>query len=193
MASFIDLTNVKPFAMGRCRKCYINPLNNKECIKVAFRAKHKHHNDAEYKAIKELAERVGLSKTIPSYCDYVETNVGVGRGLKTELFYLKGKIAPNVQQYAQENPDDIELRQSLRLFFQHLEKELPFIRSMLSPNLIVTDNEVDDTCPYHIKMIDDFGAKNLIPLDKWFLWARRRCVKKRINRFYQRYPKIITR
>jgi hypothetical protein len=147
----------------------------------------------EYKVTKQVLKKFPHAYTVSNYCEYVQTDLGLGT--LTQLFHLNGKLAPNLEQYLKQSQNQgqdhdhnlDEISQSLKVFFQHLAKEAPLIKSIRQSDLVVADSQ-DINVPYHIRMIDDFGAKTKIPLDKWFLWARKRCVRKRIRRFYKRWP-----
>jgi hypothetical protein len=187
----IDLSGVKPFAIGKTRKCYVNPENSDQCVKIGYNSNLPYDNKNEHQAVNTVLSRFPTPLTVPPYCRWVETSEG--RGIVTKLFYLNGDISPKLNKYIEQNPNDEGIYHSILWFFAHIKREAPTIKLIKIHNLVVTnaDSGSDNSgMPLCIKMIDDFGAKNPIPLDKWFLFARKIAVRTRIKRFYERYPQI---
>ena len=197
----IDLNGVKPFAEGGNRKCFINPLNQNQCLKVlhpgllekidktrpwykkaraleSFDDNLREKEGYEQRALK--TNNSNIWKHLAKWYGLKETNLGLAS--VTELIENDGQIAETLEDYLFNKGLTEEIRTALKVFEKWLKENLVLTKNLIPHNLVLK-NEADEVT---IKIIDGLGCHAFIPLPQNTNFFARIYVDKRIELMWRR-------
>ena len=198
----INLDGVKSFAEGGNRKCYINPINTKRCLKVLHEnlLENLHKNSAWYKrlgksdnlddnlrernAYNQKAIRSPINSSIwdhlAMWYGMVETNLGPAS--ETELITNEGEIAETLETYLFREGLTPEIKSALRNFENWLRTHLVLTKNIIPHNIVIKK----ENGSLMLKIIDGLGSKSFIPLPKYSKFFARIYVERRIKLMWSR-------
>ena len=198
----INLDGVQSFAEGGNRKCYINPINTKRCLKVLHEnlLENLHKNSVWYKCLgnsdsldDNLRERNAYNqKAIRSpinssiwdhlamWYGMVETNLGPAS--ETELITNEGEIAETLETYLFREGLTPEIKSALRNFENWLRTHLVLTKNIIPHNIVIKK----ENGSLMLKIIDGLGSKSFIPLPKYSKFFARIYVERRIKLMWSR-------
>ena len=198
----INLDGVQSFAEGGNRKCYINPINTKRCLKVLHEnlLENLHKNSAWYKrlgrsdslddnlrernAYNQKAIRSPINSSIwdhlAMWYGMVETNLGPASD--TELITNEGEIAETLETYLFREGLTPEIKSALRNFENWLRTHLVLTKNIIPHNIVIKK----ENGSLILKIIDGLGSKSFIPLPKYSKFFARIYVERRIKLMWSR-------
>ena len=198
----INLDGVQSFAEGGNRKCYINPINTKRCLKVLHEnlLENLHKNSAWYKrlgrsdslddnlrernAYNQKAIRSPINSSIwdhlAMWYGMVETNLGPAS--ETELITNEGEIAETLETYLFREGLTPEIKSALRNFENWLRTHLVLTKNIIPHNIVIKK----ENGSLMLKIIDGLGSKSFIPLPKYSKFFARIYVERRIKLMWSR-------
>ena len=198
----INLDGVQSFAEGGNRKCYINPINTKRCLKVLHEnlLENLHKNSAWYKrlgrsdslddnlrernAYNQKAIRSPINSSIwdhlAMWYGMVETNLGPASD--TELITNEGEIAETLETYLFREGLTPEIKSALRNFENWLRTHLVLTKNIIPHNIVIKK----ENGSLMLKIIDGLGSKSFIPLPKYSKFFARIYVERRIKLMWSR-------
>ena len=197
----IDLNGVKPFAEGGNRKCFINPLNPNQCLKVlhpgllekidktrpwykkaraleSFDDNLREKEGYEQRALK--TNNSNIWKHLAKWYGLKETNLGLAS--VTELIENDGQIAETLEHYLLNKGLTEEIKNSLKSFEFWLKEHLVLTKNLLPHNLVLKKGN-DELI---IKIVDGIGCHSFIPLPQNLNFFAKIYVNKRIKLMWQR-------
>ena len=197
----IDLNGVKPFAEGGNRKCFINPQNPNQCLKVlhpglleklnkdrpwykkarsleSFDDNLREKEGYEQRALK--SKNPEIWKHLAKWYGLQETSLGLAS--VTELIHNNGQIAETLEDYLFNKGLTEEIRTALKVFEKWLKENLVLTKNLIPHNLVLK-NEVDGIT---IKIIDGLGCHAFIPLPQNTKFFAKIYVNKRIELMWSR-------
>ena len=198
----INLDGVQSFAEGGNRKCYINPINTKRCLKVLHEnlLENLHKNSAWYKrlgnsdslddnlrernAYNQKAIRSPINSSIWDHLaiwyGMVETNLGPAS--ETELITNEGEIAETLETYLFREGLTPEIKSALKNFENWLRTHLVLTKNIIPHNIVIKN----ENGSLMLKIIDGLGSKSFIPLPKYSKFFARIYVERRIKLMWSR-------
>ena len=198
----INLDGVQSFAEGGNRKCYINPINTKRCLKVLHEnlLENLHKNSAWYKrlgssdslddnlrernAYNQKAIRSPINSSIwdhlAMWYGMVETNLGPASD--TELITNEGEIAETLETYLFREGLTPEIKSALKNFENWLRTHLVLTKNIIPHNIVIKK----ENGSLMLKIIDGLGSKSFIPLPKYSKFFARIYVERRIKLMWSR-------
>ena len=198
----INLDGVQFFAEGGNRKCYINPINTKRCLKVLHEnlLENLHKNSSWYKrlgnsdslddnlrernAYNQKAIRSPINSSIWDHLaiwyGMVETNLGPAS--ETELITNEGEIAETLETYLFREGLTPEIKSALRNFENWLRTHLVLTKNIIPHNIVIKK----ENGSLMLKIIDGLGSKSFIPLPKYSKFFARIYVERRIKLMWSR-------
>ena len=198
----INLDGVQSFAEGGNRKCYINPINTKRCLKVLHEnlLENLHKNSAWYKrlgnsdslddnlrernAYNQKAIRSPINSSIwdhlAMWYGMVETNLGPAS--ETELITNEGEIAETLETYLFREGLTPEIKSALKNFENWLRTHLVLTKNIIPHNIVIKK----ENGSLILKIIDWLGSKSFIPLPKYSKFFARIYVERRIKLMWSR-------
>jgi hypothetical protein len=198
----INLDGVQSFAEGGNRKCYINPINTKRCLKVLHEnlLENLHKNSAWYKrlgrsdslddnlrernAYNQKAIRSPINSSIwdhlAMWYGMVETNLGPASD--TELITNEGEIAETLETYLFREGLTPEIKSALKNFENWLRTHLVLTKNIIPHNIVIKK----ENGALMLKIIDGLGSKSFIPLPKYSKFFARIYVERRIKLMWSR-------
>ena len=198
----INLDGVQSFAEGGNRKCYINPINTKRCLKVLHEnlLENLHKNSAWYKrlgssdslddnlrernAYNQKAIRSPINSSIWDHLaiwyGMVETNLGPASD--TELITNEGEIAETLETYLFREGLTPEIKSALKNFENWLRTHLVLTKNIIPHNIVIKK----ENGSLMLKIIDGLGSKSFIPLPKYSKFFARIYVERRIKLMWSR-------
>ena len=198
----INLDGVQSFAEGGNRKCYINPINTKRCLKVLHEnlLENLHKNSAWYKrlgssdslddnlrernAYNQKAIRSPINSSIWDHLaiwyGMVETNLGPAS--ETELITNEGEIAETLETYLFREGLTPEIKSALKNFENWLRTHLVLTKNIIPHNIVIKK----ENGALMLKIIDGLGSKSFIPLPRYSKFFARIYVERRIKLMWSR-------
>ena len=198
----INLDGVQSFAEGGNRKCYINPINTKRCLKVLHEnlLENLHKNSAWYKrlgrsdslddnlrernAYNQKAIRSPINSSIwdhlAMWYGMVETNLGPASD--TELITNEGEIAETLETYLFREGLTPEIKSALKNFENWLRTHLVLTKNIIPHNIVIKK----ENGALMLKIIDGLGSKSFIPLPRYSKFFARIYVERRIKLMWSR-------
>ena len=198
----INLDGVQSFAEGGNRKCYINPINTKRCLKVLHEnlLENLYKNSSWYKrlgnsdslddnlrernAYNQKAIRSPINSSIWDHLaiwyGMVETNLGPAS--ETELITNEGEIAETLETYLFREGLTPEIKSALRNFENWLRTHLVLTKNIIPHNIVIKK----ENGSLMLKIIDGLGSKSFIPLPKYSKFFARIYVERRIKLMWSR-------
>ena len=198
----INLDGVQSFAEGGNRKCYINPINTKRCLKVLHEnlLENLHKNSAWYKrlgnsdslddnlrernAYNQKAIRSPINSSIwdhlAMWYGMVETNLGPASD--TELITNEGEIAETLETYLFREGLTPEIKSALKNFENWLRTHLVLTKNIIPHNIVIKK----ENGSLMLKIIDGLGSKSFISLPKYSKFFARIYVERRIKLMWSR-------
>ena len=198
----INLDGVQSFAEGGNRKCYINPINTKRCLKVLHEnlLENLHKNSAWYKrlgrsdslddnlrernAYNQKAIRSPINSSIwdhlAMWYGMVETNLGPASD--TELITNEGETAETLETYLFREGLTPEIKSALKNFENWLRTHLVLTKNIIPHNIVIKK----ENGSLILKIIDGLGSKSFIPLPKYSKFFARIYVERRIKLMWSR-------
>ena len=198
----VNLDGIHSFAEGGNRKCYINPINTKRCLKVLHEnlLENLHKNSAWYKrlgnsdslddnlrernAYNQKAIRSPINSSIWDHLaiwyGMVETNLGPAS--ETELITNEGEIAETLETYLFREGLTPEIKSALRNFENWLRTHLVLTKNIIPHNIVIKK----ENGSLMLKIIDGLGSKSFIPLPKYSKFFARIYVERRIKLMWSR-------
>jgi len=204
----IQLANLKPFANGGNRLCFVHPEHKNLCIKVArpnFSPAEKRQRKGFPKNLKPLSRfddsqiehdvlssihgRLGdeVLSMIPRSHGMVDTDMGPG--IITRLVTdADGKISVTLLQYLWEQGLTPEIQQSIDHFCEHWQALAVPSRDLLLHNIVV-EQRADKQCS--LIVIDGLGWSDMIPLVKIFKSLAQRKAGRKIANMQARIKSLL--
>ena len=198
----INLDGVQAFAEGGNRKCYINPINSKRCLKVLHEnlLENLKINSIWYKRLRgsdglddnlreknaynQKAIRSPINSSIwdhlAKWYGMVETNLGPAS--ETELITNDGEIAETLEVYLLRDGLTPEIKSALSKFENWLRAHLVLTKNIIPHNVVVKK----ENNTLILKIIDGLGSKSFIPLPKYSKFFARIYVERRIKLMWSR-------
>ena len=175
----ISLEEVKPFAEGGNRVCYIHPNNKSMCLKISkpevvkkmrsnapwykklrsersFDDNYREESAYQQRAIKENPQKVW--RHLAKWYEFVETSKGLASC--TELITNNDKVALNLEEYLFSKGRTSEIDKALKEFEIFLKETKLLTKNIIPHNLAVKENDSRLT----LKIIDGLGCMSFIPL-----------------------------
>ena len=177
----ISLEEVKPFAEGGNRVCYIHPNNKSMCLKISkpevvkkmrsnapwykklrsersFDDNYREESAYQQRAIKENPQKVW--RHLAKWYEFVETSKGLASC--TELITNNDKVALNLEEYLFSKGRTSEIDKALKEFEIFLKETKLLTKNIIPHNLAVKENDSELT----LKIIDGLGCMSFIPFQK---------------------------
>jgi len=197
----ISLEEVKPFAEGGNRVCYIHPDNKSLCLKISksevvkkmrsnapwykklrsersFDDNFREERAYQQRAIKENPQKIW--KHLAKWHEFIETSKGLASC--TELIKNNDKIALNLEEYLFSKGRTTEIDEALKEFEMFLKETKLLTKNIIPHNLAVKE----DDCGLTLKIIDGLGCMSFIPLPEISNAFANRYIKRRIELMYSR-------
>ena len=197
----IDLNGVEPFAEGGNRKCFINPNNPDQCLKVlhpgllekikknrpwykkgrpleSFDDNLREKEGYEQRALK--SKNPDIWKHLAKWYGLQETSLGLAS--VTELIQNNGQIAKTLEDYLFDKGLTEEIKTALTEFENWLKDNLVLTKNLIPHNLVLK-NEANGV---RIKIIDGLGCHAFIPLPQNTKFFAKIYVEKRIELMWKR-------
>ena len=197
----ISLEEVKPFAEGGNRVCYIHPNNKSMCLKISkpevvkkmrsnapwykklrseksFDDNYREESAYKQRAIKENPQKIW--RHLAKWYEFVETSKGLASC--TELITNNDKVALNLEEYLFSKGRTSEIDKALKEFEIFLKETKLLTKNIIPHNLAVKENDSELT----LKIIDGLGCMSFIPLPEISNAFARRYIKRRIELMYSR-------
>ena len=197
----ISLEEVKPFAEGGNRVCYIHPDNKNLCLKISkpevvkkmrsnapwykkirsersFDDNYSEESAYHQRAIKENPEKIW--RHLAKWYEFVETSKGLASC--TELITNNDKVALNLEEYLFSKGRTSEIDKALKEFEIFLKETKLLTKNIIPHNLAVKENDSELT----LKIIDGLGCMSFIPLPEISNTFADRYIKRRIELMYSR-------
>ena len=197
----INLEEVKPFAEGGNRVCYIHPDNKSLCLKISksevvkkmrsnapwykklrsersFDDNYREERAYQQRAIKENPQKIW--KHLAKWYEFVETSKGLASC--TELITNNDKVALNLEEYLFNKGKTSEIDEALKQFEIFLKETKLLTKNIIPHNLAVKEEDYGLT----LKIIDGLGCMSFIPLPEISNAYANRYIKRRIELMYSR-------
>ena len=197
----ISLEEVKPFAEGGNRVCYIHPDNKNLCLKISksevvkkmrsnapwykklrseksFDDNYREERAYQQRAIKKNPQKIW--KHLAKWYEFVETSKGLASC--TELITNNDKIALNLEEYLFSKGRTKEIDKALKEFEIFLKETKLLTKNIMPHNLAVKEDDYGLT----LKIIDGLGSMSFIPLPEISNALANRYIKRRIELMYSR-------
>ena len=197
----ISLEEVKPFAEGGNRVCYIHPDNKNLCLKISksevvkkirsnmpwykklrseksFDDNYREERAYQQRAIKKNPQKIW--KHLAKWYEFVETSKGLSSC--TELITNNDKIALNLEEYLFSKGRTKEIDKALKEFEIFLKETKLLTKNIIPHNLAVKEDDYGLT----LKIIDGLGSMSFIPLPEISNALANRYIKRRIDLMYSR-------
>ena len=197
----ISLEEVKPFAEGGNRVCYIHPNNKSMCLKISkpevvkkmrsnapwykklrseksFDDNYREESAYKQRAIKENPQKIW--RHLAKWYEFVETSEGLASC--TELITNNDKVALNLEEYLFSKGRTSEIDKALKEFEIFLKETKLLTKNIIPHNLAVKENDSELT----LKIIDGLGCMSFIPLPEISNTFADRYIKRRIELMYSR-------
>ena len=197
----INLEEVKPFAEGGNRVCYIHPDNKSLCLKISksevvkkmrsnapwykklrsersFDDNYREERAYQQRAIKENPQKIW--KHLAKWYEFVETSKGLASC--TELITNNDKVAFNLEEYLFNKGRTSEIDEALKEFEIFLKETKLLTKNIMPHNLAVKEEDYGLT----LKIIDGLGCMSFIPLPEISNAYANRYIKRRIELMYSR-------
>ena len=197
----ISLEEVKPFAEGGNRACYIHPDNKNLCLKISksevvkkirsnapwykklrseksFDDNYREERAYQQRAIKKNPQKIW--KHLAKWYEFVETSKGLASC--TELITNNDKIALNLEEYLFSKGRTKEIDKALKEFEIFLKETKLLTKNIMPHNLAVKEDDYGLT----LKIIDGLGSMSFIPLPEISNALANRYIKRRIELMYSR-------
>ena len=197
----ISLEEVKPFAEGGNRVCYIHPDNKNLCLKISksevvkkmrlnapwykklrseksFDDNYREERAYQQRAIKKNPQKIW--KHLAKWYEFVETSKGLASC--TELITNDDKIALNLEEYLFSKGRTKEIDKALKEFEIFLKETKLLTKNIIPHNLAVKEDDYGLT----LKIIDGLGSMSFIPLQEISNALANRYIKRRIDLMYSR-------
>ena len=197
----ISLEEVKPFAEGGNRACYIHPDNKNLCLKISksevvkkmrsnapwykklrseksFDDNYREERAYQQRAIKKNPQKIW--KHLAKWYEFVETSKGLASC--TELITNNDKIALNLEEYLFSKGRTKEIDKALKEFEIFLKETKLLTKNIIPHNLAVKEDDYGLT----LKIIDGLGSMSFIPLPEISNALANRYIKRRIELMYSR-------
>ena len=197
----ISLEEVKPFAEGGNRVCYIHPNNKSMCLKISkpevvkkmrsnapwykklrsersFDDNYREESEYQQRAIKENPQKIW--RHLAKWYEFVETSKGLASC--TELITNNDKVALNLEEYLFSKGRTSEIDKALKEFEIFLKETKLLTKNIIPHNLAVKENDSELT----LKIIDGLGCMSFIPLPEISNTFADRYIKRRIELMYSR-------
>lgn len=197
----ISLEEVKPFAEGGNRVCYIHPDNKSLCLKISkpevakkmrsnapwykklrpersFDDNYREKSAYQQRAIKENPQKIW--RHLAKWYEFVETSKGLASC--TELIANNDKVALNLEEYLFSKGRTSEIDKALKEFEIFLKETKLLTKNIIPHNLAVKENDSELT----LKIIDGLGCMSFIPLPEISNTFADRYIKRRIELMYSR-------
>ena len=197
----ISLEEVKPFAEGGNRVCYIHPNNKSMCLKISkpevvkkmrsnapwykklrseksFDDNYREESAYQQRAIKENPQKIW--RHLAKWYEFVETSKGLASC--TELITNNDKIALNLEEYLFSKGRTKEIDKALKEFEIFLKETKLLTKNIIPHNLAVKEDDYGLT----LKIIDGLGSMSFIPLQEISNALANRYIKRRIDLMYSR-------
>ena len=197
----INLEEVKPFAEGGNRVCYIHPDNKSLCLKISksevvkkmrsnapwykklrsersFDDNYREERAYQQRAIKENPQKIW--KHLAKWYEFVETSKGLASC--TELITNNDKVAFNLEEYLFNKGRTSEIDEALKEFEIFLKETKLLTKNIIPHNLAVKEEDYGLT----LKIIDGLGCMSFIPLPEISNAYANRYIKRRIELMYSR-------
>jgi len=177
----ISLEEVKPFAEGGNRVCYIHPDNKNLCLKISkpevvkkmrsnapwykklrsersFDDNYREESAYQQRAIKENPQKIW--RHLAKWYEFVETSKGLASC--TELITNNDKVALNLEEYLFSKGRTSEIDKALKEFEIFLKETKLLTKNLIPHNLAVKENDSELT----LKIIDGLGCMSFITLQE---------------------------
>ena len=197
----ISLEEVKPFAEGGNRVCYIHPDNKNLCLKISkpevvkkmrsnapwykklrskrsFDDNYREESAYQQRAIKENPQKIW--RHLAKWYEFVETSKGLASC--TELITNNHKVALNLEEYLFSKGRTSEIDKALKEFEMFLKETKLLTKNIIPHNLAVKEDDYGLT----LKIIDGLGSMLFIPLPEISNALANRYIKRRIELMYSR-------
>ena len=197
----ISLEEVKPFAEGGNRVCYIHPNNKSMCLKISkpevvkemrsnapwykklrsersFDDNYREERAYQQRAIKENPQKIW--RHLAKWYELVETSKGLASC--TELITNNDKVALNLEEYLLSKGRTSEIDKALKEFEIFLKETKLLTKNIIPHNLAVKETDSELT----LKIIDGLGCMSFIPLPEISNTFADRYIKRRIELMYSR-------
>ena len=197
----INLEEVKPFAEGGNRVCYVHPDDNHLCLKISkpevvkkiysnapwykklrsersFDDNYREESAYQQRAIKENPQMIWTH--LAKWYEFVETSKGLASC--TELITNNDKVALNLEEYLFRKGRTSEINRALKEFEIFLKETKLLTKNIIPHNLAVKENDSKLT----LKIIDGLGCMSFIPLAEISDAFASRYIKRRIELMYAR-------
>ena len=197
----ISLEEVKPFAEGGNRVCYIHPENKNLCLKISkpevvkkmrsnapwykklrsersFDDNYREESAYQQRAIKENPQKIW--RHLAKWYEFVETSKGLASC--TELITNNDKVALNLEEYLFNKGRTSEIDKALKEFEIFLKETKLLTKNIIPHNLAVKEDDYGLT----LKIIDGLGSMSFIPLPEISNALANRYIKRRIELMYSR-------
>ena len=170
---------------GSHKKCYVNPDNQKQCIKVPYTKLGEKDLKRELDYIKVMRRKNKDYTVLPYYYGSVETNLGIGHVYEL-ITDFDGSQSKTLEDYCK---DDQLLEENLDLLvalLKNLKQTLldnEIITMGIWPENIIVQYGGANSSDYRLRVINDMGSANLIPLEYYFSFFAKKKINKRWIRF----------
>ena len=197
----INLDDIKPFAEGGNRMCFVHPDNPSRCLKVVhpgLPSKIK-NNKSWYKRFRSIEsfddnlreqkayDQKALKKDDPYLWLHLArwygmTETSIGNASETELIRNGDAIAETLETYLFREGITEEIKASIEDFEQWLKDHLVLTKNLIPHNLVL-DYQNDKIV---IKIIDGLGSQAFIPLPNYSNFFAKRYINRRIELMWSR-------
>ena len=197
----INLDDIKPFAEGGNRMCFVHPDNPGRCLKVVhpgLPSKIK-NNKSWYKRFRSIEsfddnlreqrayDQKALKKDDPNLWLHLArwygmTETSIGNASETELIRNGDTIAETLETYLFREGITEEIKASIEDFEQWLKDHLVLTKNLIPHNLVL-DYQNDKIV---IKIIDGLGSQAFIPLPNYSDFFAKRYINRRIELMWSR-------
>ena len=205
----VSLKELKPFAQGGNRLCFVHPHDSTRCIKVRrpdftladCRRKKGFpknlrplssfdDNREECRVIVQLQQQLGGIAFEHVYRCYGFIQTDLGMGLNTEMIRDgNGMVSLSLKQYIWEEGYDEQCRQAVVALADFWRRHQVPSRDLLTHNVVV-QRDLNDAI-IRLVVIDGLGSPSLIPFGCLPQYLKKKHVATRIKRLDQRITEFI--
>ena len=197
----INLDDIKPFAEGGNRMCFVHPDNPGRCLKVVHpglpsKIKNSKSWYKRFRSIESFDDNLreqkaydqkALKKDDPYLWLHLArwygmTETSIGNASETELIRNGDTIAETLETYLFREGITEEIKASIEDFEQWLKDHLVLTKNLIPHNLVL-DYQNDKIV---LKIIDGLGSQAFIPLPNYSDFFAKRYINRRIELMWSR-------
>lgn len=179
----INLTDDLLYGQGTHKKCFLHPLDNNLCIKIAYNKGGQRDLNRKLNYLKVLKRHHKDYSILPQYYGPVKTNLGIGHVFELIQDY-DGTKSQTLEDFINSPTAFKENFNMIVSLLKQLKTDLyknEIITMLLFPSNIIFQKTAPDN--YRARIINDMGSAVLIPLEYHFKYFAHTKILRRWEKF----------